>query len=109
MQLGSTWQHELMDASPKFQSFAARTFPRAPYWSRSTIQKQKNQALAAEVLAEAQLAHIDAGTRAEEIAARKAVPDRAEAAEVLAQKTYDRVKPLAERRRLPAVLFGRFA
>src|SRR5262249_15434115 len=41
---------------------------------------QKNQALAAEVVAGAQLAHINAGTRAEEIAARKAAQDRAEAA-----------------------------
>src|SRR5215470_6491816 len=62
---------------------------------------QKNQALAAEVVAGAQLAHINAGTRAEEIAARKAAQDRAEAAEVLAQKTYDRVKPLAEHGNAP--------
>jgi HlyD family secretion protein len=62
---------------------------------------QKNQALTAEVVAGAQLAHINAGTRAEEIAARKAAQDRAEAAEVLAQKTYDRVKPLAEHGNAP--------
>jgi HlyD family secretion protein len=62
---------------------------------------QKNQALAADIVAEAQLAHINAGTRAEEIAARKAALDRAEAAETLAQKTYDRVKPLAEHGNAP--------
>jgi HlyD family secretion protein len=55
---------------------------------------QKNQAMAAELVAEAQLAHINAGTRAEEIAARKAALDRAEAAVVLAQKTYDRISKL---------------
>jgi HlyD family secretion protein len=55
---------------------------------------QKNQAMTAELVAEAQLAHINAGTRAEEIAARKAALDRAEAAVVLAQKTYDRISKL---------------
>ena len=55
---------------------------------------QKNQAITAELVAEAQLAHINAGTRAEEIAARKAALDRAQAAVVLAQKTYDRISEL---------------
>ncbi len=55
---------------------------------------QKNQAMTAELVAEAQLAHINAGTRAEEIAARKAALDRAQAAVVLAQKTYDRISEL---------------
>jgi multidrug efflux pump subunit AcrA (membrane-fusion protein) len=41
---------------------------------------QKNQAITAELVAEAQLAHINAGTRAEDIAARKAALDRAQAA-----------------------------
>src|SRR6187431_2646423 len=55
---------------------------------------QKNQAMTAELVAAAQLAHINAGTRAEEIAARKAALDRTEAAVVLAQKTYDRINKL---------------
>jgi HlyD family secretion protein len=55
---------------------------------------QKNQAMAAQLVAEAQLAHINAGTRAEVIAARKAALDRAAAAVVLAQKTYDRISEL---------------
>jgi HlyD family secretion protein len=55
---------------------------------------QKNQATTAELVAEAQLAHINAGTRVEEIAARKAALERAEAAVVLAQKTYDRISKL---------------
>jgi HlyD family secretion protein len=55
---------------------------------------QKNQATTAELVAEAQLAHIHAGTRAEEIAAHKAALDRAEASVVLAQKTYDRISKL---------------
>ena len=57
---------------------------------------EKDQAMAAEVVAKAQLAHINAGTRAEEIAARKAAMDRAGASVVLAQKTYDRVSQLTE-------------
>jgi HlyD family secretion protein len=55
---------------------------------------QKNQATTAELVAEAQLANIHAGTRAEEIAAHKAALERAEAAVVLAQKTYDRISKL---------------
>ena len=57
---------------------------------------QKNQAITGELVAEAQLAHINAGTRTEEIAARKAALDRAKAAVVLAQKTYDRISELTE-------------
>ncbi|MGB9043414.1 MAG: efflux RND transporter periplasmic adaptor subunit [Pseudolabrys sp.] len=57
---------------------------------------QKNQAITAALVAEAQLAHINAGTRTEEIAARKAALDRAQAAVVLAQKTYDRISELTE-------------
>src|SRR6188472_386393 len=55
---------------------------------------QRNQAVTAELVAGAQLAHINAGTRVEQIAARKAALDRAEAAVVLAQKTYDRINKL---------------
>jgi HlyD family secretion protein len=55
---------------------------------------QKNQAMTAELVAAAQRAHINAGTRAEEIAARKAAMERAAAAVVLAQKTYDRISVL---------------
>ena len=60
-----------------------------------TIAKNE-QALAAKVVAQAQLANINVGTRAEVIAARKAALERAEAGVVLAQKTYDRVSHLAE-------------
>jgi HlyD family secretion protein len=59
-----------------------------------TIAKNE-QSLAAKIVAEAQLGNIDAGTRAEVIAARKAALERAEASVVLAQKTYDRVHQLA--------------
>ena len=58
-----------------------------------TIAKRE-QALAAKIVAEAQLANINAGTRIEVIAARKAALERAEAGVVLAQKTYDRVSQL---------------
>ena len=58
-----------------------------------TIAKRE-QALAAKIVAEAQLANINAGTRVEVIAARKAALERAEAGVVLAQKTYDRVSQL---------------
>ena len=60
-----------------------------------TIAKNE-QALAAKVVAEAQLANINVGTRAEVIAARKAELERAQASLVLAQQTYDRTRRLAE-------------
>ena len=65
-----------------------------------TIAKS-DQALAAKIVAEAQLANINAGTRAEVIAARKAALERAQAAVVLAQKTHDRVSQLAEHGNAP--------
>src|SRR5499426_3125795 len=65
-----------------------------------TLAKHE-QALAAKVVAEAQLANINAGTRAEVIAARKAALERAQASVVLAQKTYDRVSQLAEHGNAP--------
>jgi HlyD family secretion protein len=65
-----------------------------------TLAKHE-QALAAKVVADAQLANINAGTRVEVIAARKAALDRAQAALVLAQQTYERVRQLAERGNAP--------
>jgi HlyD family secretion protein len=65
-----------------------------------TLAKHE-QALAAKVVADAQLANINAGTRPEVIAARKAALDRAQAALVLAQQTFDRVRQLAERGNAP--------
>jgi HlyD family secretion protein len=65
-----------------------------------TIAKNE-QALAARVVAEAQLANIKAGTRAEVIAARKAALERAQASVILAQKTYERVRQLAEHGNAP--------
>jgi HlyD family secretion protein len=65
-----------------------------------TIAKHE-QALATKIVAEAQLANINAGTRAEVIAARKAALERAQAGVVLAQKTYDRVSQLAEHGNAP--------
>src|SRR5262245_27843254 len=65
-----------------------------------TIAKNE-QAMAAKVVAEAQLANVNVGTRVETVAARKAALERAEASVVLAQKTYDRVKQLAEHGNAP--------
>jgi HlyD family secretion protein len=65
-----------------------------------TLAKQAQMA-AAKVVAEAQLANIDAGTRVEVVAARKAALERAQASVVLAQKTYDRARQLAERGNAP--------
>jgi HlyD family secretion protein len=65
-----------------------------------TIAKNE-QALAAKIVAEAQLANIKAGTRAEVIAARKAALERAQASVILAQKTYERVSQLAEHGNAP--------
>src|SRR5499426_3796112 len=59
------------------------------------------QSLAAKVVAEAQLANINVGTRPEVIAARKAAYERAQASVVLAQKTYERVRQLAEHGNAP--------
>src|SRR6202008_3274363 len=49
----------------------------------------------------AQLANIRVGTRAETIAARKAAQERAAANVVLAQKTFDRTRQLAEHGNAP--------
>src|SRR5262250_1055396 len=65
-----------------------------------TIAKNE-QAVAAKIVAEAQLANINVGTRVETIAARKAALERAEASVVLAQKTFDRVRQLAEHGNAP--------
>ena len=65
-----------------------------------TLAKNE-QAVAAKVVAEAQLANIKVGTRVEVIAARKAELERAQASVVLAQKTYDRVSQLAEHGNAP--------
>jgi HlyD family secretion protein len=65
-----------------------------------TLAKHE-QALAAKVVADAQLANIKAGTRSEVVAARKAALDRAQAGLVLAQKTYERVRQLAEQGNAP--------
>jgi HlyD family secretion protein len=61
-----------------------------------TLAKRK-QSVAAKVVAEAQLANINVGTRAEVIAARKAELERTNAAVVLAQKTFDRTSDLAQK------------
>src|SRR5215813_5082211 len=65
-----------------------------------TIAKNE-QAVAAKIVADAQLANINVGTRVETIAAKKAAVERAEASVVLAQKTYDRVRQLAEHGNAP--------
>ena len=62
---------------------------------------KRDQALAAKLVADAQLANINVGTRPEVIAARKASLERAQAAVILAQKTYDRVRQLAEQDNAP--------
>ena len=65
-----------------------------------TIAKN-DQALAARIVAGAQLANVNVGTRPEVIAQRKAELERAQASVVLAQKTYDRVSQLAEHGNAP--------
>jgi HlyD family secretion protein len=59
-----------------------------------TLAKHE-QAIAAKIVSEAQLANIKVGTRAEVIAARKAALEKAQANVVLAQKTHDRISQLA--------------
>ena len=65
-----------------------------------TIAKNE-QAVAAKIVADAQLANINVGTRVETIAAKKAALERAQAGVVLAQKTYDRTSQLAEHGNAP--------
>jgi HlyD family secretion protein len=65
-----------------------------------TVAKH-GQSLAARVVSEAQLANINVGTRVEVVAARKAALERAQASVVLAQKTYERVRQLAEHGNAP--------
>ena len=62
---------------------------------------KREQAVAGKLVADAQLANINAGTRPEVIAARKAALERAQASVVLAQKTYDRISQLAEHGNAP--------
>src|ERR1700738_651792 len=59
------------------------------------------QMKAAMAVAEAQLANVLIGTRAETIAARKAELERAQAALVLAQKTFDRTDTLTQQGNAP--------
>lgn len=59
------------------------------------------QMRAAKTVAEAQLANVLVGTRVETIAARKAELERAQAALVLAQKTFDRTRTLTEQGNSP--------
>ena len=65
-----------------------------------TIAKAE-QMKAAKAVADAQLANVLVGTRAETIAAKKAEMERAEAALVLAQKTYERARILTEQGNAP--------
>jgi HlyD family secretion protein len=65
-----------------------------------TLAKHE-QTLAAKIVTDAQLANINVGTRAEVIAARKAELDRTQAALVLAQKTFERVRQLTEHGNAP--------
>jgi HlyD family secretion protein len=62
---------------------------------------KREQMSAARAVAEAQLANVLVGTRAETIAARKAEMERAQAALVLAQKTFDRTHTLTEQGNAP--------
>src|SRR6201994_3079431 len=59
------------------------------------------QMQAAMAVAEAQLANVLVGTRVETIAARKAEMERAQAALVLAQKTYERTHTLTDQGNAP--------
>ncbi len=65
-----------------------------------TLAKHE-QAVAAKLVADAQLANIIVGTRPEVIAARKAALGRAQAALLLAQQSYQRVRQLAAQGNAP--------
>lgn len=65
-----------------------------------TIAK-RDQMVAAKAVAEAQLANVLVGTRAETIAVRKAELARVQAGRVLAQKTFDRIHTLTDQGNSP--------
>ena len=65
-----------------------------------TVAKYE-QMKAAMAVAQAQLANVLAGTRAETVAARKAEMERAQASLVLAQKTFERTRTLTEQGNSP--------
>jgi HlyD family secretion protein len=65
-----------------------------------TVAKYE-QMKAAKAVADAQLANVLIGTRVETVAARKAEMERAQAAQVLAQKTFDRTHTLTEQGNAP--------
>jgi HlyD family secretion protein len=65
-----------------------------------TLAKHE-QMITAKAVAAAQLANVLVGTRVETIAARKAEMERAQAALVLAQKTFDRTHTLTEQGNAP--------
>jgi HlyD family secretion protein len=65
-----------------------------------TLAKHE-QMKAASAVADAQLANVLVGTRVETIAAKQAEMERAQAAVVLAQKTFDRTHTLAEQGNAP--------
>src|SRR5215470_6772410 len=62
---------------------------------------KSDQVKAAKAVADAQFANVLVGTRVEVIAARKAEMERAQAALVLAQKTFDRARILTEQGNAP--------
>nr|WP_157872550.1 efflux RND transporter periplasmic adaptor subunit [Bradyrhizobium sp. ORS 278] len=65
-----------------------------------TVAK-RDQMVAGKAVAEAQLANVLAGTRPETVAARKAELERAQANRILAQKTFDRARTLADQGNAP--------
>ncbi|OAE99682.1 multidrug transporter [Bradyrhizobium centrolobii] len=62
---------------------------------------KREQMKAGKAVADAQLANVLVGTRVETIAARKAEMERAQAAVVLAQRTFDRTRTLTEQGNAP--------
>ena len=92
-----------VDASPRFR----RARPErcagcgASQDRQSGNDCQERAGARRQIVAEAQLANVKVGTRAEVIAARKAELERAQSSVVLAQKTYDRVSQLAEHGNAP--------
>ena len=104
MRRGSTSLRVSTDGSRKYPSNVARTFAAEAVLVRidnpETVAKL-DQMKAAMAVAEAQLANVLVGTRVETVAARKAELERAQAALVLAQKTFDRTHTLTEQGNAP--------
>lgn len=97
MRRGLTSRHGSTGVSPHGRSSAGTWLRPARSISNPQLVARLAEAEAAKAVAVADLARIEAGTRAEVVAARKAAIDAAAANATLAEQTYQRTKKLTQR------------